>query len=107
MSLEPRRHPFPNGCVDLMPRPWYVDVLTAAIVFAWMGWTFTTIQQFGPSLDLLVPALIVGVAGVLLLYGQRMTYLRIGQFELGMDSPLTNGPDESDETDDPERERYR
>jgi hypothetical protein len=87
-------------------KPWYVDVLTSVVVLAWMGWTFATIQQFGPSLNLILPAVVVLLVGVLLIYGQRLTYLRIGDsVVVGMDSPLTNG--EGDDEHDRERGRRR
>lgn len=87
-------------------KPWYVDVLTGVVVLAWMGWTFATIQQFGPSLNLIIPAVVVLLVGVLLIYGQRLTYLRIGDsVVVGMDSPLTNG--EGDDEHDRERGRQR
>jgi hypothetical protein len=60
-----------------MSKPWWIDVLTAGIVLAWMAWTFATMQTHGPSLELIGSAVIVGVVGILWIYGQRITYLQI------------------------------
>lgn len=105
MSLkQPTRHyRINNWSIELMQKPWWVDVMTGGVVLAWMGWTFATMQQFGPSLDLLIPALIIGLVGILLIYGQRVTYLQIGdKFVLGMDS----GPYGERKSED-ERDQYR
>lgn len=70
-----------------METPWWIDVITACLVALWMLLTFATIQMYGPSLQLIVAALVIAVAGILLIYGQRMTYLRVGdRLVIGMDS---------------------
>lgn len=62
--------------------PWYVDffidVVTLALAGMWMGWTYSTVQQRGPSALLLVTSLTVILVLVLLVYRQRLTYLQLG-----------------------------
>lgn len=100
-TRRPKRFGGRNWCFDLMPKPWYIDVLIVGLVAMWMGWTFTTMQQYGPDLALILGAVFVGVVGILLVYGQRLTFLRIGdRLVVGFDAP------ESD-TDELEREKYR
>lgn len=61
-----------------MDKPWFVDVLTYLLVGVWMAWTFATIQKYGPDPWLLASAVVVLAAGLLLIYNQRLAYLRIG-----------------------------
>jgi hypothetical protein len=88
-----------------MDKPWWIDVLMdlliIGIAIAWMGWTFGTMQQHGPSLALLVPALAMGMFAILVAYGLRVRYLRIGNWlEIG-------GTYRSDETEEVEEWRQR
>lgn len=88
-----------------MPKPWYIDLAIVGVVLAWMGWTFSTMQQFGPSLELLVPAVVVGVVGILVIYGQRLTYLQLGNHIIvDMNS---SGTQERDENERDEMDQYR
>jgi len=80
-------------------KPWWIDVLVVGLVAAWMGWTFTTIQQLGFNLPLIASAVIIGVVGILLIYGQRLEYVRFGKLELGARLKQPNGGE------DPEGER--
>jgi len=83
-----------------MDKPWFIDVATYLLVGAWMAWTFATIQQYGPSPWLLASAVTVLAAGLLLIYNQRLAYLRIGDYVvLGTQEAM-----QSDEEIDP-RER--
>lgn len=86
-----------------MAKSWYVDLLAFALIGIWMAWTYSTIQMHGPSLALVVGAVVIAAVGLLTIYGQRLEYLRVGNtIELGMRTPKRD--DEETET---ERERYR
>lgn len=63
-----------------MSKPWFIDVLTFVLAGVWMAWTFATIQQHGPSFQLLASAVVVLVAALLLVYHQRLSYLQIGNY---------------------------
>lgn len=63
-----------------MQKPWFIDVLTYVLVAVWMGWTFATMQEYGPSPALIGSAVIMLVAALLLVYNQRVAYLRIGDW---------------------------
>ena len=78
-----------------MDKPWYIDLMTGVVVLLWMGWTYATIQTYGPSPALIGGALVVGVVGMLLIYGQRLTYLQVGSWiVVGMGRGARQQPDE-------------
>lgn len=79
MSLQhkPRHYRGRNCEVSIVGRPWYIDVLVFVLTALWMGWTFTTIQQIGANIPLMVAAVGIGFLGILMLYGHRITYLRV------------------------------
>lgn len=82
MSVPPvRRYRFPTGCIDLAAKPWWIDLLVIGLVFAWMGWTFTTIQQLGFNYGIIAGAVVMASVGILAIYGQRVDYVRFGRFE--------------------------
>jgi len=85
-------------------KPWWIDLLVVGVVFAWMGWTFTTIRELGFNLPLIVSAVIIGVVGILLIYGQRLEYVRFGKLELG--AKIRHRPN-GGETDGEERDKWR
>jgi hypothetical protein len=73
-----------------------VDVLVGLAAVLWMAWTFATIQSTsGNVLVLLGAALTVGVLTILMIYGHRINYFRIGDWLLiEMDHPgEANDPD--------------
>jgi hypothetical protein len=81
-------------------RPWYIDGLVFVFAVLWMGWSFTVMQSIGPNLPILLAAVAVGVLGILMLYGHRINYLRIGdRFLLEMD----HGRDDTEPEQPPER----
>jgi len=105
MSFRPRRYRGRNWACDIVPKPWYVDVLTFVLVGVWMAWTYSTIQMHGPSFALIGGAVIIAVVGVLAIYGQRLRYLEIGEsVRIGLRTP--EDFDESEQVQD-EREKYR
>jgi len=61
-----------------MDKPWFIDFLTYALVAVWMGWTFATMQTHGPGPWLIGSAVIVLAVGLFMIYGQRLSYLQIG-----------------------------
>jgi len=63
MSTKRHRYQSGNWCLDIMDKPWFIDVATYLLVGAWMAWTFATIQQYGPSPWLLASAVTVLAAG--------------------------------------------
>jgi len=73
-----RRYGTDEWCIDIMDKPWFVDAMTYLVVVVWMMLTFATIQQYGPDPWLLASAVVVLAAGLLLVYNQRLAYLRIG-----------------------------
>jgi len=81
MSTQTRTR-YGNGtwCIDMVDKPWFIDLLTYALVGVWMAWTFATIQDQGPTLALLGSAVVVLVVGLLLIYNQRVAYLRVGDY---------------------------
>lgn len=86
--------------------PWYVDLLidliTLGIVFAWIGWTHATVQQRGASPILLVTSMTTILILVLIVYRQRLTYLKLG------DKVVAGFEDTSGrEREDPEQGRNR
>ena len=84
-----------------MPKPWYVDVLTFVLVGVWMAWTFATMQQYGPSASLVGSAALIAVVGVLVIYGQRLKFVQIGEkLQMGFRTP-------EDYTDSNENERKK
>lgn len=78
MSTQRRRYQTDRWCLDIMDKPWFIDLLTYLLVGAWMAWTFGTIQQQGAGPWLLLSAVIVLVVGLLLIYNQRVAYFRLG-----------------------------
>jgi len=96
MSTKRHRYTGHNWSVDIMAKPWFIDILTYALVGVWMALTFATIQIYGPGPWLLASAACVLVVGLLMIYGQRLTHLKIGErFELDLRSP--GGEDEGTE----------
>lgn len=96
-----RRYRSGSWCIDIMDKPWFVDVLTYVLVGIWMAWTFASIQQYGPDPWLLASAVIVLAAGMLLVYNQRLAYLRIGdRVVLGTKEAM-----EADDQEPPELQR--
>lgn len=77
-SQSTKRYRGSNWCIDIMERPWFIDVLTYALVSVWMAWTFATMQQHGPGPWLLGSAVVVLCVGLFLVYNQRVAYLQIG-----------------------------
>lgn len=91
-----------NWSCELMSKPWWVDVLTVIVVLVWMSLTYATMQQQGSTPALVFSSLAFGVVGILVIYGQRLTYLRIGdRIALGFDSP---GADRDRRPDEPDRD---
>lgn len=89
-----------NWCIDIMDKPWFIDILTYALVFAWMGWTFEAIQASprGATLELIVPALLVALVGLSFVFGQRVSYLRVGnRVVVGMDRSPHDHEDENED----------
>jgi len=66
-----------------MEKPWFIDGLTYLLVAVWMVWMFATIQQQGADTATLVAGVVVLVVPLLLIYGQRLAYVRFGRFEVG------------------------
>jgi len=101
MSVQKvNRYNFRRGEWWTVAQPWYINLLAFALVAGWMAWTFATIQQFGPDPALVGSALVIAVVALLVIYGQRLRYLRFGSwFELELRTH-----NESEET---EREKYR
>jgi hypothetical protein len=63
---------------DIVSKPWFIDVLTFALVGVWMALTFATIQQQGTGPWLLGSAVVILLGGLLLVYGQRLSYFQLG-----------------------------
>ena len=76
-----------------MNKPWFIDALTYLLVAAWMAGTFILIREEGVGPWLLGSAVVVLVVGLLLIYNQRVAYLRIG-------NRLVIGTQEALEADD-------
>jgi len=87
-----------------MTKDWLVDLIVGVVTVLWMGWTFATIQETGASLQLILPALAIGFLGILMIYGHRISYLRLGDFVLVELDHRRQAPRESEEQD---RERNR
>lgn len=81
-----------------MDKPWFIDLLTYGIVGFWMWGSLTLIREFGPDPWLLASAVIVLAAGLLLIYNQRLAYVRIGdKVVLGTQEAMDeHRPDELD-----------
>lgn len=95
LSRPPKRYSFGWGVVDIMDQPWWTDLLTGGLVVAWMGWTFATMQEYGPSPALIGGAVLVGLVGVLALHGQYVTYLKLGEWvTIGREPPKRDNLDE-------------
>lgn len=94
MSTKRNRIRTNSWCIDVVERPWFIDALTYVLVFAWMGWTFRTIQTQGTGPWLLGSAVVVLLTGLMLIYEQRLAYLRIGD-------RVVLGTREAYEPDDP------
>jgi hypothetical protein len=113
MSFPPARHRGRNWECRFVAKPWYVDVLAFLLIGVWMAWTYSTIQMHGPSVALVLGAVIIAAVGLLTIYGQRLRYLRIGNtVEIGMRAPglgVETDDEADDGADEPEmwRERNR
>lgn len=96
----PKRYRGRSWSIDIMPKPWYIDLLIIGVVVTWMSATFWMIRAYGPSLELLVPAVVIGLVGILLVYGQRLVYLQLGDTVVArFNTPYTNNdePDNSNQ----------
>jgi len=95
MSIQRRRH-YGRWCsIELMNKPWFIDALTYGIVAGWMIGTYALIQQEGTGPWLLGSAVTVLVTGLLLIYNQRVAYLRIGDWLIiGTQESLEDDPEE-------------
>lgn len=78
MSIRTNRYESNGWCIEVMNKPWFIDLLTYALVGVWMALTFATMQQYGPNLGLLIAAVVVLASGLFMIYNQRLAYLRIG-----------------------------
>lgn len=88
-----------------MTKPWFIDALTYVLVAFWMSLTFATIQQAGPTPWLLGSAVAVLAVGLLLIYNQRVAYLRVGD-KLVLGTRQAVDPDEPDpDWEDHEQDR--
>jgi len=97
MSIGPRRYQTPNWSVTIVPKPWYIDVMTFSLVALWMLLTFGTIQMYGPSRILLLSAVVVLVVSVTAIYGRLLRQFKVGDwFNLDLRKEI----DASDEDDD-------
>ena len=104
--MRPRRFRGRNWSCDIVPRPWYIDAATFGLVLVWMLLTFATIQMRGSSPALIAGVAIVAVIGVLVIYGQRLRYLEIGDYiSIGFRTPEDYETGGKQET--AEREKYR
>jgi hypothetical protein len=84
-------------------KPWFIDVLTFALVGVWMALTFATIQQQGTGPWLLGSAVVILLGGLLLVYGQRLSYFQVGnRVIIGLDDD--GPPGESEQASDWQRE---
>jgi hypothetical protein len=61
-----------------MEKPLVIDLLTYALVAISLWWMFSLMQTHGPGPWLLASAVSVLAVGLLLIYNQRLAYLRIG-----------------------------
>lgn len=61
-----------------MDKPLIIDLLTYALVGISLWWMFSLMQTHGPGPWLLLSAVSVLAVGLLLIYNQRLAYLRIG-----------------------------
>jgi len=97
MHQRVNRYRLNNTEAWIVTRPWYIDLLTYGVVLLWMAWTFATIQSVGASPTLIISALLVAIIALLVIYGQRLEYLRVGSwFELDLGT-RAHEPDEEDE----------
>lgn len=82
-----------------MSKPWFIDLLTYAVVGLWFLLTYATMRQHGPNPSLLLSSVVMLVTGLLMIYGQRLTHLEIGErIVLDLRSPEQNpGRKESQE----------
>jgi hypothetical protein len=78
-----KRYQRNSWCIDIMEKPWFVDAATYILVLVWMAWMFATIQQQGPDTAVIASGVVVLLVPLLLVYGQRLAYVRFGRFELG------------------------
>jgi hypothetical protein len=93
-----------------MNKPWFIDLLTYALVALWMLLTFATMQQYGPNVGLLVAAVVVLAAGLFMIYNQRLAYLRIRNwivFESGAMHRERERERENEETENREERNRR
>lgn len=78
MSTRHRRYRVNSWCIDVVEKPWFIDVLTYVLVGVWMALMFATIQMYGPDPWVLGSGVVVLLAGMGWVFGQRLSYLRIG-----------------------------
>lgn len=106
MSIKTNRYESDGWCIEIMNKPWFIDLLTYALVALWMLLTFATMQQYGPNVGLLVAAVVVLGAGLFMIYNQRLAYLRIRDwvvFESGAMHRDREREDNDDEVDEHRR----
>lgn len=77
MSIPHKRYQTDNWCIE-MTKSRITDLLVGILVVLWMGWTFATVQEYGPDPWLIGGAVMIGVFGTLMLYGHRVDYLQLG-----------------------------
>jgi hypothetical protein len=90
-----------------MEKTWLHDAAAYLIVFVWMLLTFATIQQRGASIALLGSAAVVLITGLLLIYNQRIAYLRLGDKVVLGTRDMTGISDDSEEQVEEWREENR
>lgn len=80
-----RIHRSNRWCIDVEKKTW-VENLAGLIVFGVVvAWSHATLQTNGANLAVIVGTLGMAMLYLLLLFGQRVTYLRIGdRLVLGM-----------------------
>lgn len=98
MSTQTKRIQCNGWCIDVTEEPWLIKAMTYALVGIWMLLMFATIQMYGPSPWVLGSGVVVLLAGMGWVLGQRMSYLRIpGRIELGMHPPKRRREEEADD----------
>jgi hypothetical protein len=79
-----------------MEKPWFVDAATYLLVLVWMAWMFATIQIQGADTTVIASGVVVLLVPLLLIYGQRLAYVRFGRFEFGT-RDMRQPPESDDE----------
>lgn len=85
-----KRYRFKNWSIDIVDKPWFIDALTYITIGLWLMLTYEMIQKQGAGPWVLGAAVAVLAVGLTLIYGQRLTYLRIGdKIVIGVETPET------------------